>query len=122
MSTVSAGFEPAEVVETIEAGRTYPKKAVISYLLGRAISDCFKEGSGELIECDELRVLVNHYGLLPLGPPKLVKFLGQHLIDAEVRRATDDRVESSHNRANAKSLQKVTNEGMGPAEGSRGKA
>lgn len=103
MSSVYAGFDGSMIVETIETGRTYPKRAVISYLTGETINDCYKDGEGgELKECPELKALISHFGLLPLGPPKNRKFLGDHLIEAEIRRNTDARIESQYKRANLK--------------------
>lgn len=125
LSSLSSSFEPTEVVETIEVGRTYPKNAVVSYLTGKPLSLCFKGGdSGELVDCSELRILIEFFGLLPLGPPKAVKFFGQHIIDAQIRRNTDSRIESPYCRTNMRAApeQKVDeDEGVGPTKSGGGK-
>ena len=107
-------------METLEVGRTYPKLAVISYLMGQPICACFRDDEGKsLVECKELKVLVDHFGLLPLGSPKNVRFLGQHVIDAEIRRNTNSGTDSIYNRINAERLK---NESVGSSEGRRGQA
>lgn len=123
MSTLSAGFTPTEIVETIEISRTYPKKSVISYLTGRPIADCFKGDGNELVVCGELKILIDSFGLLPLGQPRSQKFFGQHIIDAEIRRATNEQVASAYCRANLKPSpeKKEQNESVGSPEGSRRK-
>lgn len=120
MSRLSSGFDPAKVIESVETGRVYPKRAVLSYLTGLPITDCSKDGSGsgELVDCPELKILMEHYGLLPLGPPRAARFFGDHIIEAEIRRNTDDQVESRYSRVNWK----AKNEGMGSAKASGGEA
>lgn len=118
MSSLSSGFDPAEVIESVEIGKVYPKRAVLSYLTGNTIADCFKDGSTEMIDCPELKILVKHYGLLPLGPPRSARFLGDHLIEAEIRRNTDERVESRYNRVNWKKVS--TDESVGTSKASGG--
>ncbi len=105
MSSVSAFFEPTQCVESLERGRTYPKRAVISYLTGTPICACYRDDQGmSLIDCAELKILIDVYGLLPLGPPKAVRFLGQHVIEAEIRRNTDSRMEPTYRRLSTERL------------------
>lgn len=120
MSSLSSGFDPAEVIESVEIGKVYPKRAVLSYLTGNSIADCFKDGSGsgEMLDCPELKILVEHYGLLPLGPPRAARFFGDHIIEAEIRRNTDDQVESRYNRVNWKKV--TADESVGSAKASGG--
>ena len=105
LSSVVAQFDPTQCVETLEIGRTYPKRAVVSYLMGQPICACFRDDEGKsLVECQELKILVDHFGLLPLGPPQSIRFLGQHVIDAEIRRNTDSWMEPTYRRVSTKRL------------------
>jgi hypothetical protein len=104
MSSVSAFFEPTQCVESLERGRTYPKRAVVSYLTGKPINLCLRKDGTSLKECAELTDLIEHFGLLKLGPPHAVRFLGQHIIEAEIRRNTNSRMESTYCRINSKQL------------------
>jgi hypothetical protein len=105
LSSLFTQFEPTQCVESLEAGRTYPKRAVVSYLTGRPICECFRDGDGRsLTECSELKIMIDHFGLLPLGPPRNVRFLGEHVIEAEIRRNTNSRTDSLYNRVSAEKV------------------
>lgn len=104
LSSVSYIFEPTDCVESLEIGRTYPKRAVVSYLTGKPINLCLRKGGTSLKECAELTDLIEHFGLLKLGPPHAVRFLGQHVIEAEIRRNTNSRMESTYCRINSGQL------------------
>lgn len=127
MATLSAGFDPQEVVESIEADRTYPKVAVVSYLLRLPISNCFRRNettttSKAIIDCEELLILVDFYGLLPLGTDHAQRFHGQNIIESEIRRSTDTRVEPKRQRLNReqiRALRKQQNESVGPTKSRR---
>ena len=128
MSSLNVGFEPTEIVETIEFDRSYPKLAIISHLTRQPISTCYRDdnpSSKTLVECDELLVLKEFYGLLPLGPSDNESFWGQNFIESQARRNTDTRVEPQHRRLNRdeiRAIRKKSNESMGSPKGRRHKA
>lgn len=99
MSSVSLETAPSVVVESIETGRTYSKVSVISYLIGKSVANCYRDKEPtKLKECDELNILIEHYGLLPLGHSQRWHFFGEDIIRAERFRAMGVTQENSHNR------------------------
>jgi hypothetical protein len=87
----SARQESLEASEGIVIDRTYRRAQLIALLPG---------GSEEF-----LKQLEEFYGLLPLGGKQSIYF-GQHIIDALVRHATDDRVVPKRRRATREALRR----------------